>query len=265
MLNKIRIGLALGGGGAKGLAHIGVLKVLEREGIKIDYLAGTSAGAVAAVCWALGKSIAELEKSAEWIATPINWGRLFSFGDITKAVVGNSDFLKYLQELFNNADFADLKIPTKIVATDLANGTEVLIDHGALAKAVLASSSIPGLLPPVVVNGRYLVDGGIANQTPVSVVEAMGADVIIAVDLMLDDGREMDNPNLIESLTQAYELIRKQSVRYSLEKTKANYILIQPEFKDLADTFKFDEAKKFIQAGELATEKVLEQIKKQVC
>ena len=103
MFNGKKNGLALGGGGAKGVAHIGVLKILEREGIEIDYLSGTSAGSAVAPAWSLGLSIAELEAEAEWLAQPINWHQLVAFGNIKQSLIGNQDLLAYLNRIFKYA------------------------------------------------------------------------------------------------------------------------------------------------------------------
>jgi len=265
MTREIKIGLALGGGGAKGVAHIGVLKVLTREGIKIDYLAGTSAGAAVAAAWSLGMSISELENEAAWLANPSNWHELVSLGNIKKSLIGNTDLLAYLNRLLKYSHFEHLKIPLQIVTTDLTSGQEVLLTQGSLAEAVLASSSIPGILPPIARQGTYLVDGGVANQTPASVVEAMGADLVLAVDLMLDSGtNQLDDPNLVDTLLQSYEIMRRQSVKYSLEKAAYDFVLIQPEFKDVTDMFKFGDSDKFINAGVLAAEKCLPDIKQKL-
>jgi len=257
----MKIGLVLGGGGAKGLAHIGVLKVLDREGIKVDLLAGTSAGSMVAAAWSLGITVTELELQAAWLAKPANWHEIVSLGNITKSMIGNTDLLAYLNRLFKSSTFAHLKIPLKVVATDLGSGQEVLLDSGSLAEATMASSSIPGIFPPMFLNGHYLVDGGVSNQTPVSVIESMGADMIIAVDLMRDVDKVVENPSLIDTIMHSYEIMRRQSVRYSLEKANSEYILIEPKFTDIVDTFKFTEFEKFIKAGELAAEKAMPQIK----
>jgi NTE family protein len=257
MTQKIKIGLALGGGGAKGLAHIGVLKVLEREGIEISAIAGTSAGALLGSAYALSISLTELETEVKKLSALGAWNDILSLGDIRHSLIGNSDLLAYLNRLLKFSDFQHLKIPLSIVATSLEDGREIILTQGSLAEAVLASSSIPGVLPPVFQDGLYLIDGGVVNQTPVSVVDAMGVDLVIAVDLMLNAHQDLMDPNIIEVILQSYEIIRKQSVKYSLQQARPGYILIQPVFSAMADTFKFQNAEEFIRAGELAAEAVL--------
>jgi NTE family protein len=252
----------LGGGGAKGVAHLGVLKMLEREGVRISAIAGTSAGALVGSAYSLGISLEDLEREALRLAEPGNWNEILSLGNIKNSLIGNSDLLNYLNRLLKYSDFEHLKIPLRIVATDLADGSEVVLNEGSLADAVLASSSIPGVLPVVKHGDRYLVDGGVANQTPVSVAEAMGVDVVIAVDLMLNAHTKLNDPNIIETMMQSYEIIRRQSVKYSLDKARPGYVLIQPIFGDISDTFKFQNIQEFIRAGELAAQSAWPEIEK---
>lgn len=163
-----KVGLVLGGGGAKGAAEVGVLKVLEEEGIHIDYIAGTSIGAILGGLYATGYRAAELDS-------------LFRAG-----LWKTDNVLQLLDRLTNTdewVDFNELPIPFRCVATDFDTQQEVVFSSGNLALALRASMAIPGVYKPVLIDGRTLVDGGMVNNLPVDVVKAMGADIVIAVDL----------------------------------------------------------------------------------
>lgn len=264
MKRDVKVALALGGGGAKGVAHLGVLKVLQREGIEISAIAGTSAGSLIGAAYCSGMSLTDLEAEVLRLTKPGSWSEILSLGNIKNSLIGNADLLRYINHLLKEVDFQDLQIPLRIVTTNLADGREVILKTGSVAEAVLASSSIPGVLAPVLMNDQYLIDGGVANQTPVSVAEAMGADLVIAVDLMHNTHRDMSDPNIIEVMMQSYEIIRSQSVKYSLDKALSDYILIQPVFGDLTDTFKFQNIREFIEAGEQAAIQVLSAIRSRI-
>lgn len=180
-MSRQRVGIALSGGAARGLAHVGVLQVLEREQIPVDCIAGTSVGSLVGAAYATGMGadrLAELAAHARWrhIARPA-WSRygLVSFARLESWMVRNAGDLS----------FSDLAIPYAAIAADLDTGQAVVLRAGRVATAVLASCSVPGLVPPVELDGRLLTDGGVANNLPISVVRDMGADVVIAVDLML--------------------------------------------------------------------------------
>lgn len=168
----LKVGLALGGGGAKGAATIGVLKVIERAGIKADYIAGTSIGAIIGGLYSVGYSISELETlflSQEW-------------QDVLEGHRVESK-LKLLFENRGAKTFRDTRIPFKCVAAENGSFKEVVLSSGSLYKAIRASMSIPIVYEPVKWGDKYLVDGGLINNLPVDVVRAMGADIVIAIDL----------------------------------------------------------------------------------
>ena len=180
-----KVGLALGGGFARGLAHIGVLEVLEREGIPVDFIAGTSIGALVGALYARERK-AELLKNQ---ALQVDLMSMSSLVDLTvpKSVfIGGRRVINLLRRLIGDVEFADLGIPLSCVATDIMSGDEVVINEGPVLEAVRASISIPVIFSIVKNRGRYLVDGGIVNPVPVSVVKAMGADIILAVDVTPD-------------------------------------------------------------------------------
>jgi NTE family protein len=174
-----RVGLALGGGVVRGLAHLGVLVELEQAGIPIDIVSGTSAGAIIGATYCAGMNIEAIKAysiNLRWwhVASPV-WPSqgLVSFGKL-KA---------WLTDKIGDLDFADLKIPYAVVATDLESGQPVKLDRGRLAPAVQASCAVPGLVRPVQIDGRLLADGSLSNTVPVSILREMGADYVIGVDI----------------------------------------------------------------------------------
>jgi NTE family protein len=176
-----RIGLALGSGSARGLAHIGVIRALEEVGIKADFIAGTSIGALIGAVYA-SDGLDSLESTFQ----KLDWMKIASFFDVVFPKSGLIDGAK-ISELVRDHIHADSieALPRRFasLATDLVTGEEVIISSGDVIEAVRASISVPGIFTPVRSNGRILVDGGLTNPVPVSVARAMGADIVIAVDL----------------------------------------------------------------------------------
>ena len=175
-----RIGLALGGGVARGLAHIGVLSVLERTGVTIDCVAGTSAGSImgAAYCAGLG-----LERIREEAAR-LRWHHIASLVWPSRGLFSFDKLERWAVNKLGDITFADLKIPFAAVATDMRTGEPVVLCKGRVAPAVRASCSFPGLVTPIELEGRLLCDGFVSDILPVSAVRAMGADYVIGVDIL---------------------------------------------------------------------------------
>ena len=212
-----KIGLVLGGGGAKGAAEVGVLKVIEKAGIPIDYIAGTSIGSIVGGLYAAGYTAAELDTmfcQQEWLSLltdrrsemggepyKVKDGVTYIFGFPIMGELKNGDIGGFglmrgemVEEVIDSMskrkganDLENLKIPFQCVAADFRSATEVIIKNGPLSKAVRASISIPGVFKPVNRDGKKLVDGGMLNNLPVDVVKDMGADIIIAVDLQQNE------------------------------------------------------------------------------
>ncbi|MFT4241837.1 MAG: patatin-like phospholipase RssA [Acidovorax sp.] len=179
-----RLGLALGSGSARGWAHIGVLQALQEEGVRPDIVCGASIGALVGAAYAAG----ELERFAEWVQS-LGLREVFGFMDFNLAggMLKGEKLIAFWRRHF--ADFAieDSPLPFAAVATDLHSGAEVWLRQGSIADAVRASIALPGLFTPVARDdGRLLVDGGIVNPVPTSLARAMGADIVIAVDLNAD-------------------------------------------------------------------------------
>lgn len=183
MDHKPKLGIALSGGGARGLAHIGVLKSLEEAGIQPDYLAGTSMGGVIAAGYASGLSPEELEQIANEHSTARKLLRLADPAITTNGLFQGGRLLNFFEQYLNSSTFDDMRIPLTLVAVDLNSGQEVHLREGSITEALRATVSIPGLLAPVERDGQRLVDGGLLNNLPVDVVREMGADVVLAVDV----------------------------------------------------------------------------------
>ncbi|MGE4373612.1 MAG: patatin-like phospholipase family protein [Xanthobacter sp.] len=189
------IGLALGGGAARGLAHLGILHVLEREGLLPHLVAGTSIGAVVGGLWSAGR----LRELTEW-ALQINRRNMLSYLDFTLdggGIIAGRRLMERMKQEVGEARLENLPIPFTAVATECGTGREVLLTQGDFVTAIRASYAIPGIFTPADVEGRWLLDGALVNPVPVAPVRAAGADVIIAVDLNADalaHSYPMDDP-----------------------------------------------------------------------
>jgi NTE family protein len=176
---KLKIGLALGGGAAKGFAHIGVIKMLEASGIHPDVVAGTSAGSVVGALYASGMDAFQLQETAFGLdETKIRDVRLFSGG-----LVQGRALQDYVNQLLHHQSIEQLKIPFAAIATQLETGQRTVFVRGNTGQAVRASSSIPGVFEPVAINGKHYIDGGVVSPIPVDAARQLGADFVIAVDI----------------------------------------------------------------------------------
>jgi NTE family protein len=179
----MKIGLALGSGSARGWAHIGVLRALIEEGVKPDLICGASVGALVAAVYAEGK----LDEFEEWVRS-LSWKGVLSLIDPgwRGGLLSGFKLFESLSGRFIQRDISELLLPFGAVATDLSTGREVWLREGKVSEAVRASIAMPGLFRPAYRDGRFLVDGGVVNPVPVSLARAMGADIVIAVDLGFD-------------------------------------------------------------------------------
>jgi NTE family protein len=177
---KLRLGLALGSGAARGWAHIGVIRALEERGIKPDLVCGTSIGALVGAAYASG----ELERLEKW-ATGLAWTKVVRLMDLTwrGGLIRGTRLFTLFRTIFEDRDISELPIPYGAVATELHSGRELWLRHGKVLDAARASCAMPGLFTPVVRDGAVLVDGGLVNPVPVSMCRALGADIVVAVDL----------------------------------------------------------------------------------
>jgi len=270
-LRKRKIGLALGSGAARGLAHIGALEVLEKEGIPIDMIAGSSAGALVGALYAQEKDAGMIKG----LVLDMSRKRIVSVVDLTLSKSGFVGGKKIKDELKliigGDLRFSDLMIPLACVATDIMTGEEVVINQGPVLEGVRASISIPGIFTVMKLGGRYLVDGGLVNQVPVSVLEKMGADFIIAVNVIPDisdrvrpRGKEgvedFKEPNIFNVIMQTIHIAAYQAVKSSLVGAD---VIIEPQVASIGH-FDFHRAPECILQGELAAQASVPEIKQKL-
>ncbi len=178
---RVRVGLALGGGVARGLAHIGVLSVLERAGVPIDCIAGTSMGAIIGAAYCAGLEIDDLKT----LAARTGWLHVSRPLPSAGGLVTFTRMERWIEDTIGEFDVRDLAIPFAAVASDLISGQRVVLAEGRLCTAIRASCSVPGFVPPVEQDGRLLVDGGITDNIPADVARMLGADYVIGVDIFM--------------------------------------------------------------------------------
>jgi NTE family protein len=260
-----KVGLALGGGAARGLAHIGVLEVLEEEGIAVDMIAGTSAGAAIGALYAQDKSARQIKE----VALNASWRRVVSLVDLTfsrSGFIGGAKIKNLLKSIIGDIEFSDLKIPMACVATDIGSGEEVVISKGSVLEGVRASISVPVIFTAVKWQDKYLVDGGLVNPVPVSTVREMGADFIIAVNVIPDVGdrnqqaKGFKQPNIFNIMLQSLYITTYSAVRSSLEGAD---IVIEPHLKHIGYV-DFHRGQDCISQGKRAARELIPQIKKQL-
>ena len=268
-LPKRKIGLALGSGAARGLAHIGMLEVLEKEGIPIDMIAGTSTGALIGALYAQGKNADQIKD----LVIEVGSKRFSLLADPALPKTGlikGRKVKNVLKSVIGNIDFKDLKLPFACVATDINSGEEVVIRQGLVWEGVMASGSIPVILPVFKWQGRYLVDGSSVTPVPVSLLKRMGADFIIAVNVIPDvDSRvelaneghtEAKAPNIFSVIMQIINIPIYRVVEYSLSGAD---VVIEPQVASIGH-FDFHRTQECILQGELATQASVLEIKRQL-
>ena len=195
-----RIGLALGSGSARGWAHLGVSRALEKAGYPADVVCGTSIGALVGAAYAAG----DAQRLEDWVRT-LTWQGVMGLMDfrMSGGLIQGARLVDFFRSHFQDAGIAQLKKPFGCVATELTSGREVWLREGSVVDAVRASIALPGLLSPVALDDRLLVDGGLVNPVPVSMCRALGAEVVIAVDLNWDlIGRRNRPPEEVENVEE---------------------------------------------------------------
>lgn len=275
MHKKINLGLALSGGGARGLAHIGVLQALENANIPIDFLAGTSMGGVIGAAYASGLSPDEIAEIAEEFK---NQRMLWRLADPTLprlSIFQGHRLLTFFEEKLRAQSFDDLRIPLTLVAVDLNSGEEAYLNSGPLAQAVRSTVSIPGLLAPVEDDGKCLVDGGLLNNLPVDVVRNMGADVVVAVDVLasandepsywqsLSEKRIMNHAagGLIRILGDSLSLMMYHQNCRKLQDAPPDYLICPKIPPNVSVVAGYDQAHLLIEEGRLAALPILDHLK----
>ncbi len=240
-----RIGLALGGGAAKGFAHVGVIAVLEEAGLRPSYIVGTSAGSLVAALYASGKSSAELQKAALAIEE-------VAITDWMLPLVGRGMFRgdalgRYVNEAVGGRLLDQMSIPLGVVATDLGNGQAMLFRRGDTGTAVRASSAVPGVFVPVRISGRDYVDGGLVAPVPVRFTRQMGAELVIAVDISTVPEENTANDTL-QILLQTFSIMGRSINQHELKDAD---IIIRPSLVGLKSA-DFSARLKAIEAGRAA-------------
>jgi NTE family protein len=250
-----RVGLALGGGFARGVAHVGVLRVLEQEGIPVACIAGTSVGGLIAAAYASG---APLEAIAHRACTTSF--RDFARWHLSRYGLASNDRLdRYLNELCGKHRIEDLKIPLAIATTDLLRGEPVYFTSGETGAALRASCAYPGLFEPVEIDGRVLVDGFVSAPVPVDAVRELGAEVIIAVYMGM--GVQKDKPrHMGEILWRSFSIMQNNSLCNLSDRCD---VLIQPNVAPFAWD-DFGRGNELVAAGELAARAALPEIRRLV-
>ena len=285
---KPKIGLVLSGGGAKGFAHIGVLKVLEEAGVKVDYIGGTSMGAVVGGLYASGYNAAQIDSifqatdfnelindfiprssknfyerrndESYALALPFNKFKIGIPEALSKGMYNYNLLSRITRNVRHIKDFNKLPTPFLCIGTNIETGKEVLLNKGNLAQAMIASSAFPSLFSPVEIDGEILVDGGVVNNYPIEEVRKLGADFIIGVDVqhdLLDRNQLKDATKILIQITNLHSIER---MKKNVDNTD---IYIRPDITQYS-VISFDKGKDIITKGEEATFAVFEQLKKLV-
>jgi len=249
---RAKIGVALGGGFARGIAHIGVLRVLEQHQIPVDFIAGTSVGALVAATYASGTPLAEMERQG--VQTTFR-----DFGRWTVSRMGmasNERLEAYLHKFTPAKTFAEMKTPLSIVATDVISGESVHFTEGEIGPALRASCAYPGLFLPVEYRGHILVDGFLTETVPAPAVRKLGADIVISVHLEpgLLDGKPR---NTIEVISRSFSIIQMAATQRWREATD---VLIEPDVHHILWD-EFIKTPRLVAAGEAAARAALPNIK----
>ncbi len=240
-VHRLKVGFAFSGGVSYVMAQIGVLKALLAAGIRADCVAGTSSGSILAASYAAGLSIEEIEE----FAVHTSWSELYKLGMPGAGLVKSDALEDYVRRHIRVTDFKDLKLPLAVVTTDLCSGEEVVFTRGPLDKAVRASCSIPGVYHPVEFEGRQLADGGLVENVPVAALKAMGADVVIAVNVF-------GHPQVFPPATNVLQVLMRSWYFFVREQTewRANAdVVLEPDLRAY-DLFDFTSSKEMLRIGQ---------------
>ncbi len=265
MEKKKKVGLALGSGGPRGLSHIGVIKVLEENGIKPDIIAGSSIGALIGSAYIVFDSIEKVEQIAMSTDMKTVLGILFD-PSIKMGIVKGEKVTNFLRKTFGETKIENLKIPFLPVATDFSTGNPVIFKNGDLVSAIRASISVPFVFSPVLFKKKLLADGGLSMQVPVAPLKEAGADIVIAVNLTENAMAKDDYfaNGLIRSPLGIYKItvnsIGILEINLARENCKEADIVVAPDVRNVGwDSFW--KPKKVIKAGEEAAKSVIPQLK----
>ena len=259
IFRKRKIVLALGGGSARGLCNIGVLKVLERhfgrDKMPFDMIVGTSIGSLIGAAYSLGMPLEELERRA----LGFTWPSLVDLGLYPTGLIKGDKLEKIIVDIIGSGSFDDMKIPFALTTADIETGEELTHDSGDLVKLIRASCSWPGIFSAVEIDGRLLVDGGVRNSVPTKAAQGSGATFVLAVN----PGFAVKNQkvhNVMQALIQSIQIMGEELNEYQAEVAD---VAIKPELKDI-DQFDFAKAEMIIKQGELAAEKCMRKLKRKL-
>jgi NTE family protein len=250
-----RLGLALGGGAARGFAHIGVIQVLEENGIKVDLVAGTSAGSLVAALYASGKGGKEMQTLAEGM----DEGAITDWSFPLRGLIRGEALARFIRDKTGGKGIEQMVVPLGIVATDLADGSPILFRSGDTGTAVRASSAVPAVFQPVKIGQREYVDGGLVSPVPVRFAREMGAQLVIAVDITSPP--EKDPPmDAFRMLMQTFSIMGRSINSFELRDAD---VLVRPRLDGVASG-DFTARRRAIQAGREAAQAVLPLIRQRI-
>ena len=255
--SRPRVGLVLGAGSARGLAHIGVLQVLREHRIPFDFIVGSSMGALVGAVFAAGADLDLLAK----LAVNLNVNMLLDIGVPRMGFINGKKVQEFIHLLTKGKSFEELSLPLAVVATDILTGESVVLNRGVVSEAVRASIAIPGVFVPVEYEGRLLVDGAVTSRLPIETARDMGADRVIAVDVNFAEAAQPRIRNAIHVILASIDLLERQ-IFTGLVKPQAD-ILVQPRLGHISSSG-FDRAEECIQKGREAVLERLDEIKRAV-
>lgn len=251
--SRPRIGLALGAGVIRGVAHIGVIKVLEEEGIPIDLVTGSSIGSLVGLLYASGMKTSTMEE----LLPTVSWRQILSITRPTTGLTSNAKLGRWLKKLIGDPKIEDLPIPFACVATDGQTGMPVILRTGSAIQAVRASTAIPMIMKPVHDNGKFLWDGAMAHKVPVHLARSMGADIVIGVDVGLPTFKKGTIKNLYDALMFPFDILQDSLAQEEMELAD---VLLKPVAD--ASGYSFKNVPIFLKKGEEETRKALPYIRK---
>jgi NTE family protein len=247
------LGVALSGGTAKSVTHVGVIKALVESGIPISYIAGTSGGSIVGTMYASGMPISTMET----VATNMKWRRLVSIRLTRLGFISSQRIEDFVTETIGRLQFEDLVVPCGVVATNLVTGDTQVFRSGPVARAVRASCSIPQIYQPVEIGGEYYVDGGLSQYLPVETAKELGAEFVVASHLAPVDPSYRRPQNILQLVVQVTGLMARKN--FPVSEAKADFV-IHPNV-DAYSSFDFDHAAEMIEIGYDATRRVLADLK----
>jgi NTE family protein len=246
-----KIGLALGGGVVLGAAHVGVLRAIEELDIEISHITGTSIGALIGSLYTFGKNCDELQE----IASELHWLDIAGISLSRYALLSNKKMGDLILDHIGDKQIEEAKIPLAMIATDASSGEKVILKEGSVAKAVTASTCLPGIFEPIQIKNRMLVDGGVVENVPVRTLSSLGADFTIGVDL--NSNRKYEKPkNIVEVILNSFHFIMMQSAELQ---TKDADILITPNLSDFSRS-DISQVESLIEVGYTDAKKALKKL-----